>query len=140
MFREAASALQPVAGLADLLARAHAQRMKLALVTNAPAENVAHMLAVLGLRDTFEVVVLAGELAAGKPDPLPYRTALERLDVPADAGFAFEDSLSGVRSARGAGLRVAGITTTQPASVLAEAGADPVVDDFEDPALLRALF
>lgn len=98
-----------------------------------------HLLGVLGLDDAFDVRVLADELPAGKPDPLPYRRALELLRITADQGFAFEDSLSGVRSARGAGLRVAGLTTTQPASVLAEAGADPILADFADPQLLRLL-
>jgi beta-phosphoglucomutase len=128
-----------VAGLLELVARARSWNSKLALVTNAPAENMHHELEVLGLRDAFDVRVLAGELPAGKPDPLPYLRALELLGVQASEGFAFEDSVSGIRSAVGAGLRVAGITTTQPGSVLAEAGADPIIADFADPELLRLL-
>lgn len=137
MFREGASHLEPVPGLRELIERARSRGTRLALVTNAPVENVDHMLRVLRLDGMFEVVVLADRLARGKPDPLPYATALERLELAARDGFAFEDSLSGVRSARAAGLRVAGITTTQPAAVLVEAGADPIVADFTDATLLR---
>ncbi len=139
LFREASSALRPITGLLDLVERARSGGLQLALVTNAPAENMHHLLGVLGLDDAFDVRVLADELPAGKPDPLPYRRALELLRITADQGFAFEDSLSGVLSARGAGLRVAGLATTQPASVLAEAGADPILADFADPQLLRLL-
>jgi HAD superfamily hydrolase (TIGR01509 family) len=138
-FREAARRLEPIAGLVDLLARARASGLELALVTNAPAPNVQHMLDILQLADVFDIVVLGDQLPRGKPDPLPYAHALQQLEVPADAAFAFEDSISGVRSAKAAGLRVAGITTTQPAEALAEAGADPIIADFTDPELLRRL-
>jgi HAD superfamily hydrolase (TIGR01509 family) len=134
MFREAATSLHAVSGLHALLERTTG--MKLALVTNAPRENVEHLLRVLHLEQTFDVCVLADDLGIGKPDPAPYREALLRLDVlPAD-GLAFEDSVSGVRSARAAGLRVVGLTTTQPAATLVAAGADPIVADFEDAFLL----
>jgi HAD superfamily hydrolase (TIGR01509 family) len=138
-FREAASSLQPVAGLLELMASARAVGVRLALVTNAPVENTRHVLGVLGLNGAFDIEVLGDELPAGKPDPLPYRHALGLLDVPPEAGVAFEDSVSGIRSATGAGLPVVGVATTQPSATLAEAGADPIVADFTDPALLHLL-
>jgi HAD superfamily hydrolase (TIGR01509 family) len=139
MFRDAARRLQPVAGLRELIARAHEHGIALALVTNAPEQNVRHLLEALDLTGAFDVEVLADQLSAGKPDPLPYRHALAELDVSATDGYAFEDSVSGVRSATAAGLRVAGLTTTQPAITLADAGADLIIADFADPELLRRL-
>lgn len=135
MFRDAATDLRTLPGLHELLERARANEMKLALVTNAPRENMQHLLAVLRLRDTFDVEVLADDIGVGKPDPAPYRHALKRLAIAPEAGLAFEDSVSGVRSARSAALRVVGLTTTQAASTLARSGADPIVADFEDAAL-----
>jgi beta-phosphoglucomutase-like phosphatase (HAD superfamily) len=46
--------------------------------------------------------------------------------------LAFEDSLSGVRSAAAAGIAVVGITTGLPAETLIAAGASFAVADFTD--------
>jgi beta-phosphoglucomutase len=82
---------------------------------------------------------LGQDAPAGKPDPAPYRIALEQLGVRPDLGMAFEDSASGVRSAHRAGLEVVGMTTTHSATQLREAGADLSVPDFRDARLWRRL-
>lgn len=140
LFRtEARQALVPVPGGARLIDRARAAGVRLALVTSAPEENAALMLDMLGFRDAFEIMVLAEELPRGKPDPLPFLTALKRLGVTPDAALAFEDSLSGVRSASGAGVFTIGIATGVSPQSLIEAGAGMAVADFNDPALWARL-
>ncbi|GAB1480358.1 hypothetical protein MASR2M74_29330 [Paracoccaceae bacterium] len=52
------------------------------------------------------MIAAGDEVAAKKPAPDVYALALRRLDLPAPAGLAFEDSCNGVLSARAAGLRV----------------------------------
>lgn len=91
-----------------MLAWARRKKLLTGLVTNAPHENARHVTQTLGL--SFDVVVLAEELAAGKPDPLPYRVALERLDLEAQEALAFEDSPAGVKAAVGAGIPTIGLT------------------------------
>ncbi len=130
--RRATGELEPMAGLTDLLAWATNHHLKQAIVTNAPAENAEFMLEVLGLSNHFDTVVLAEELERGKPDPLPYQVALQRLDVSAANAIAFEDSPSGVRSAVAAGILTIGIASTQVPDVLYEAGATSVVSNFEE--------
>lgn len=136
-FRELAAELAPLAGLHEVLDRAHAAGLATAVVTNAPRENARFMLTALGLADAFDAVGLGEEADAAKPDPAPYREMLARLGVDAGAALAFEDSPGGVRSARGAGIRVVGIGTTQRPEVLIGEGADLVVDDFTDARLWR---
>ena len=68
-------------------------RCKLAVVTNCSARLGA--LAAQRLNTRWDAVVTAEEAGFYKPDPRPYRLALERLDVPADeavfvAGSAFD--------------------------------------------------
>jgi beta-phosphoglucomutase len=58
------------------------------------------MVEQLGLAGRFEVHLAREDVARGKPDPLPYRTALERLGVPAAEAVAFEDSPAGVMAAK----------------------------------------
>ena len=110
--------------------------MRCALVTNAPRANVEAELAAIGLAARLTEWVLGSELERAKPDPLPYLTALERLGAEAGRSLAFEDSLSGLSAALGAGLVVVGLTTTLPADTLLAAGAIFAVADFADPRLL----
>ncbi|MCL6527041.1 MAG: HAD-IA family hydrolase [Thermaceae bacterium] len=132
-FRQLAQGLLPTKGLARLWDWAQAKGLRLGLVTNAPQANVEHLIAMLGLE--FAVRVVAEELRAGKPDPLPYRTALQALGVAPEAALAFEDSPSGVRSAVGAGIRTVALRTGHALEGLEAAGATLVVADFEDPKL-----
>jgi beta-phosphoglucomutase-like phosphatase (HAD superfamily) len=52
--------------------------------------------------------------------------------------LAFEDSVSGIASAVGAGVPTAGIASTQEPNKLLKAGVFMVAEDFTDPGL-RAL-
>jgi HAD superfamily hydrolase (TIGR01509 family) len=134
-FRELASELEPAPGLMEFLAFIEAEKLKRGVVTNAPRTNAAHELGAIGLADHFEVLVIGDELAHGKPHPLPYLTGLAALGARAEISLAFEDSLSGLRSAVAAGLAVVGLTTSLPADALIEAGASLAIADFTDPRL-----
>jgi HAD superfamily hydrolase (TIGR01509 family) len=139
LFRSFADRMEPLAGLVDLLAWAQANGIKTAVVTNAPRANAEMMLAALGLDDRFPVLVLGDELARGKPDPLPYLTALERLGARAGAALAVEDSRSGVQSASAAGVETIGMLTGLDAETLRAHGAAATIRDFADPWLKAKL-
>ncbi len=125
----------PIAGLERLLAWAAEKRLPMAIVTNAPLRNADAMLAAIGLTGRFDTIITGGDLPRGKPDPLPYRTAAERLSVdPADA-LVFEDSPSGIRSGAAAGATVFAIRSSLDDTTLREAGAYASLADFNDPAL-----
>ena len=77
-----------------------------------------------------EVFVTANDITRGKPDPEPYLLATKRLGFhPADC-VVIEDAPSGIRSAKAAGARVIGVTTTNPPSALSE--ADLILNAFAD--------
>jgi HAD superfamily hydrolase (TIGR01509 family) len=132
MFRELAPNLQRMPGLTELLAWTETHKIRRALVTNAPRDNAIFMLEILGLETTFELIVLAEDEAAAKPDPTPYRVAVERLEVNIETVIALEDSPSGIRSAVGAGIPTIGITSTQEPGNLLELGAFMTIPDFTD--------
>ena len=138
-FRERSGGLRSLPGLIEFMEEGRRCGLSIALVTNAPRENVGAVLHGLELEDYFDVTVLAEDVGAGKPDPEPYRTALKELGVLADEAIAFEDSTSGIASAVGAGVRTVGIATTQPPEKLLDAGAYLVIEDFTD-AKVRDLF
>lgn len=138
-FKRSGSAWEPLVGLTELLAWGREQGLAHVLVTSAPRENAAHLLEAVGLSGVFSPEVYAGELARGKPDPLPYRTALELLALAPEQAVVFEDSLAGVASGAGAGIFTVGVATTQHPEALRAAGATLVISDFTDPALWELL-
>ena len=126
---------EPMPGLGRLLDWAAGRDVPMAIVTNAPQANADAMLAAIGLTGRFGVMITGGDLPRGKPDPMPYRVAAERLGVaPADA-VVFEDSPSGIRSGAGAGATVVGIRSSLDDAGLRAAGAHFSIADFNDPAL-----
>lgn len=139
LFRSLAGSMTRLPGLTPLLDWAQLHGLKTAVVTNAPRANAEMMLAALDLAARFPVLVIGDELARGKPDPLPYLTALDRLGADAGRAFAFEDSRSGVAAAHAAGVETFGLMTGLDAGTLAAAGASTAITDFRDPLLLQAL-
>ena len=134
-FRQRATELEPLPGLLDFIERGKERGMQIALVTNAPEENVEAILLALKLRNVFDTVVLADEVEAVKPDPAPYRAALKKTGVPAKEALAFEDSISGISSSVAAGIRTVGIASTQDPDKLLKVGAFMTAKDFTDPEL-----
>jgi beta-phosphoglucomutase len=138
-FRRLALDLKPLDGLLALLDWADERGIKIALVTNAPRLNAEHMLDVLGITERFPIQITIEQVERGKPDPLPYLTALERLGVRADEAIAFEDSPSGMKAAKGAGIFSFGILTGLTAQEMRDVGADATIEDFHAPALWNVL-
>lgn len=137
-FRSLVGELEPNRGFLDLLDWAEREGCPIAVVTNAPRENAALMLNALGLQDRLPIVVIGEELPQAKPHPLPYLTGLSLLGTPPMA-IAFEDSLSGVRSASAAGIHTFGVTSALAEAELMAAGASEVISDFRDGKLWRFL-
>lgn len=128
-------AAEPMAGLPRLLDWADAHRVPVAIVTNAPRANADAMLAAIGLAGRFGVILASGDVARGKPDPLPYVTAAERLGVAPGDAVVFEDSPSGLRAGAGSGASVVGLRSSLDDATLRAAGADFTIADYDDPAL-----
>lgn len=139
LFRAQLGALSPTPGVPRVLDHARDAGMKTAVVTNAPRENAMAMLTGLGIADRFDAIVIGGELAQGKPHPLPYLSALAALDLTADNALAFEDSLAGVRSASAAGIHTFGMVSSLTEAQLRDAGASSVIRNFDDEVLWRIL-
>ena len=131
-FRGRLTGIEPLPGLLDYIEEGRNRAMRIALVTNAPRDNVPVTLAALGLEDHFDEQILADDVGVGKPDPAPYIAALERFDLNPEEAVAFEDSLSGIESAIGAGIATVGIASTRPPETLLAAGAFVVAEDFTD--------
>ena len=107
-----------------------AETMPLGIASGALRHEIAAILRRADLEDCFRFIVAAGETAASKPAPDPYRRAAELHGVPPGQCVAIEDSRWGIESAKGAGLRCVGITQTYPATGLP--GADAIIDSLDE--------
>lgn len=81
-------------------------------VSNSSRSVVDANIAALGIADAIAFSLSLDDVDRGKPDPEPYRRACTRLGLPPQTVAAVEDSRSGARSARAAGLYVVGYTST----------------------------
>jgi putative hydrolase of the HAD superfamily len=98
----AAQTLLP--GVADYLAYARSQGIKLAVASSSAHKWVDPLLARFELTRYFDHVLCADDVTHTKPDPELYNTALKRLEVAPEAAIAFEDSPNGLLAAKRAGL------------------------------------
>lgn len=106
----------------------------LAVASNCPREMVESCLGRAGLLSCFDHVVVAGEEVRPKPEPDVYSVAARLCGVPPEEALAVEDSLTGMESARRAGLRVVGIGPCPPGPESEQ--ADLWVPSLADPELV----
>lgn len=94
-------------GVVQIIAEARAAGLRLAIATTTTPENVEVLLrASLAPEalDWFEVIGAGDIVPAKKPAPDIYQWVLERLNLPAAACLALEDSENGLKSSRAAGI------------------------------------
>ena len=127
----AASGLVSVPGAEGFVQTLVRDRVARAVGTSASRFDVDNLLAGLGLKQYFDVIVTAEDVRFGKPDPEVYLEAARRIAAPPTACVVFEDSLVGVQAARRAGMRAIGVTTAHTAEELCAAGAESAIADFQ---------
>ena len=96
-------------GVREALAICEEQGWRVALASNSPAVLCKLVLDVLGIAPSFHAVLSVDDVGRGKPDPAIYLLAASRLGVEPAECLVFEDSPTGVRAARAAGMRVVAI-------------------------------
>jgi HAD superfamily hydrolase (TIGR01509 family) len=111
--------------------RAVAARVPVAVASNSPRDLLDDALEGLGITDVIRTSVCVDDVAEGKPAPDIYREAAARLGVDVSETLAFEDSETGARAARAAGVRLIAVPSIP--------GQQPVADrtlaSLEDPDL-----
>ena len=98
-------ALPLIDGAVDAVRRL-ADRWPLGLASSSNRQLIDLALEEMGVAALFRATVSSEEVARGKPAPDVYLEAARRLDVAPERAAAVEDSESGIRSAKGAGMRV----------------------------------
>lgn len=71
------------------------------------------------LLDTFNLILTSENFSESKPAPDCYLQAARELHVKTSECLVFEDSFNGLKSGTSARMRVVGLSTTNPADVIA---------------------
>ena len=123
------------------LVRKLAETRRLGIATSAMRAEIQIVLDRFALGGLFHSVVTNEDVTRHKPHPEPYLLCSERLGIAPERCVVFEDSVTGIESAKAAGMRVIAFTSTFPAEALSS--ADAVVESLADTdglvALVRSL-
>lgn len=120
-----------VPGCQDVLQRLQATH-RLALATSASADTMNIFLEASGARTCFQSMVCSDDVQEAKPSPRIYEWAITCLSLRPHEVAVVEDSLAGVAAGRASGAEVIGVTGTEVAAALLEAGVVAVVRDIRD--------
>jgi beta-phosphoglucomutase family hydrolase len=134
--------IQPINGLENFLTELKNAGVKIAMGTSATQEDINFVFDHIPIKDDFSVIINSTMVTKPKPDPQVYLRAAEKLNIQPAKCIVFEDSLAGIRSGLGAGMKVVGITTAHSAEELRAAHVDLVITDYSDLTVqkLAALF
>lgn len=104
--------LSPLPGAEHWLTTLRAAGWRQALATMSWRENLDAIFAALDFdfRQVLDVIVTAGEVQRGKPDPEIFLRAAERLGVSPERCIVVEDAPAGLEAARCAGMRSIGVS------------------------------
>ena len=132
VWRELAAGALAMPGAREIAEALRCRGIPVAVASNSPRRFVDAVLGSAGLQDLFEVIVSADDVESAKPEPDLYLAACARLAAEPARSVAFEDSRTGVASARAAKMFVIGVPSI-PGTAL---DADVTYDSLAHPELM----
>ncbi|MFV0299491.1 MAG: HAD hydrolase-like protein [Paracoccus sp. (in: a-proteobacteria)] len=125
-------------GVEAALERLRQEGLILSVCTNKPEALAETLLCELGVRDRFASLIGADTLPVRKPDPRPYRAAVEAAGGAVAASFLLGDTETDRRTAAAANVRVALVSFGPEGPGIGRLRPDALLDHFDDlPALAR---
>lgn len=112
----------------NLLEQLQEAGVPMALATSSRKKKMELVMQTAALDRFFTVFVTGEEVDRGKPDPQIFQLAAERLQMPAAQCVVVEDTVSGIKAAKAAGMACVAISSTHEREELGE--ADLLIDHF----------
>ncbi len=123
----------PYPGVREGLDWLRTQGLRLGCVTNKAARFTEPLLASVGIRDAFELVISGDSLPEKKPSPLPLLHAAECFGVAPAEALMLGDSVSDVKAARAAGFGIICVSYGyNHGDDIRSAEPDAVIDSFTE--------
>lgn len=101
-----------VPGIRPLLEKLQKNNIQIAIVSSGKRSIIEQDLTEVGIEKYIDRITAIEDVVCRKPHPEPYEKTLAFFDVAAKDVIAFEDSPTGIESARLAGIRVIALRTT----------------------------
>ena len=125
-------------GAAEVIAELRHSGMRCALCTNKPEVLAAELLRRLGVRDLFDSLIGADTLPVRKPDPAPYRAAVERAGGQVGRSLMVGDTVTDRDTARAAGVPVVLVSFGPEGKAIERLAPDAVLHDYAELSALVA--
>jgi beta-phosphoglucomutase len=93
--------LKPIDGIRELIAELDCLK---AVVSGASKQEVEVILYKTFGKGKFDIVITGDDLEEGKPNPTPFKTALERMNLKPEEAIVVENAPLGVQAANKAGI------------------------------------
>lgn len=119
-------------GVEAALDRLEAAGHRLAVCTNKPAALAEVLLRELGLRDRFAAMIGADTLPVRKPDPRPYRAAVEGAGGEVGRSFLVGDTETDRKTAAAAGVRVALVSFGPEGEAISRLAPEALLRHFDE--------
>jgi sugar-phosphatase len=129
-----------IKGIKSVLTFIKTKGFKIGLATNAPYELISIVLKKLNIVDYFDFCTSAEFEKEGKPNPAVYLTVAKKLKVNPKNCVVFEDSHSGLLSAKNAGMKTVLYSPKKENFVKKENIEDFVINSFTNLDSINSIF
>lgn len=116
-------------GLRGFLNHLREKGIRTAVVSGGHRDYIELLLGILGLEAFFDFIVTADDTPARKPDPEPFLYAAKKVGVSPEECLVIEDSHSGCKAAKRAGMKLAWV---KPSGSMEPPEHDLAIKDFLD--------
>lgn len=120
----------PIPGIVSFVQTLQELEIPTGIVTSSHHSRMQEMIRQLGLLQQFSHFVTAHDVSKGKPDPEPYLAMGTKMNIAAEHCLVFEDAISGIQSATGAGMHAIGIGKEDARTDLTFHGAKDVIEHY----------
>jgi HAD superfamily hydrolase (TIGR02253 family) len=127
-----AKLIGPYPNVKPVLKKLKRRKIKLGIITDAPALKAWKRLNAMGLDDLFDTVIAFEDTGRKKPHKLPFRLALKKLNLkPEEVLFVGDWPEKDIKGARNAGMKTVFARYGGRKSCLAKCPADYTIDDIK---------
>ena len=124
--------LHLVAGVEEIIKYFYEKNCTLILASSSAMININRVFDRFKLHSYFSAKISGADLTASKPHPEIFLTAAEKIGVNPSDCLAFEDTLSGILSAKAAGMDVIGVTTIFDEKTLMKMGCKRTINNYKE--------
>jgi HAD superfamily hydrolase (TIGR01509 family) len=133
LFMQHLHKIKPVKGAVDYLRTVKLAGNPCCIVTNCNRSVAEAIVSYLGITEFVEFIISSESCTNHKPSPDPYHMALNKLGIDSSRAFIFEDSKTGILSARSVQPKcLVGVSTCYSSEELIAYGVDIPIVDFSE--------